>query len=368
MSTVSSNKSKNDIPIKNLYLLIYYASKLYNETHTTSRSTVEDDPDDIPDLVARILTSTVERRLRRNLSLDLERRQADLTRVRGRIDHLRTERYYLLRQDKIACVFDEFTTDTPKNRFVKAALNEISLYVKDEELNRLCRAAVVAFERSGVGGARPIGTRPPIVPGRVNAEDRRMLAAAELAFDLRLPTEDQGSIHLPALDRDKLLRGGHLFEAAMGGFYKVVLPSKWTVKTGSWIKWQAEHSTNRIKDILPQMKTDIILEYPNPHPRSRIVIDTKFTEILVTSRHNKPVLKSDHIYQMYAYLRSQETQDDPLSYATSGLLLHPSVGENVDEYATIQGHKIRFATVDLAAASSSIRKRLQDIIVNHSWN
>lgn len=368
MSAVSSNKVKGDIPIKNLYLLLYYASKFYNEIPITSKYAVEDDPNNIPNLVAKILTSAVERRLRRNLSLDLECRQADLTRVRGRIDHLRTERHYLLQQGKLACLFDEFTADTPENRFVKAALNEITKYVKDEELNRQCRAASVAFERSGVVGTRSHWSRPPTVTGRVNIEDRQMLAAAELAFDMRLPTEDQGNLHLSTLDRDKLLNG-YLFEAAMGGFYKKVLQSDgWKVKTGSWIGWQAEYHTDRIKDILPQMKTDIILEYPNIRPQLRIVIDTKFTNILTLSRHNKPLLKSDHIYQIYAYLRSQEAQEDPLSYTASGLLLHPSVGENVDEYATIQGHKIRFATVDLATDSSSIRKRLQDIILGHSWN
>lgn len=42
----------------------------------------------------------------------------------------------------------------------------------------------------------------------------------------------------------------------------------------------------------------------------------------------------------------------------SGLLLHPAVGQLVDETVVIQGHKIWFATVDLMGASADIRELL----------
>jgi len=43
-------------------------------------------------------------------------------------------------------------------------------------------------------------------------------------------------------------------------------------------------------------------------------------------------------------------------------LLHPAIGEMVDETVVIQGHAIRFLTVDLAADAIEIRKRLIGII------
>ena len=59
-----------------------------------------------------------------------------------------------------------------------------------------------------------------------------MLAAAELAFNLRLPTEDPGLLRLSAPDRDEFW-ARRLFEAAVGGFYDTVLsPRGWLVKTG----------------------------------------------------------------------------------------------------------------------------------------
>lgn len=354
------------IPVRNVWLLMLYASRLYQELPSRQRYGTEENPDDIPDLVAEILTHAVERRIRRNLTLEFHRSRADLTRVRGRIDTLRTERRSLLRQGKIACSFDELTTNTPRNRLVKAALNGLRGSVRDELLGRRCRRLAAALDRAGVGDEtsadiRSRSLRGALTAGRANAEDRQMLAAAELAFRLSLPTEDPGRAHLPAPGKDETW-ARRLFEAAVGGFYSTVLgPRGWSVTRGKWIYWPIETQTSRIDAIMPQMKTDIVLESPpdDVHgQRHRTIIDTKFTKILKPGPFRAQALKSGYIYQMYAYLRSQESASDPRSLDSSGLLLHPSVGEDINESAVIQGHTIRFATVDLAADSTAIRARL----------
>ena len=188
-----------------------------------------------------------------------------------------------------------------------------------------------------------------------------MLAAAEMALNLRIPTEDSGYAQVPVPDRDeRWVR--RLFEAAVGGFYDTVLsPKGWQVRTGSKLNWQIESPTAGVQSLLPGMTTDIILEHPaeaGPATGSRLVIDTKFTSILGIGQYGNPTLHSGYIYQIYAYLRSQEISADPPSLTASGMLLHPSVGAEVDEAVTIQGHRIRFATVDLAANSTAIRNRL----------
>ena len=356
------------IPVRNIWLLMLYASRLYRELPSRRRYGVEENPDELPNLVAEILTGAVQRRIRRNLTFEFHRSRADLTRVRGRIDALRTKRRSLLRQGKIACSFDELTTDTPRNRLVKAALNKLRGIVSDEHLARRCRILAAALGRAGVGddisaGIRSRSLRGTVAASWANAEDRQMLAAAELALWLSLPTEDPGSAYLPAPDRDEVW-ARRLFEAAVGGFYSTVLDSRgWLVKPGKPIYWPIEvwTKTSRIDEIMPTMKTDIILESPPADERShrhRIVIDTKFAKILKQGHHRSLTLDSGHIYQMYAYLRSQESDSDARSLDSSGLLLHPSVGEDVDESAVIQGHRIRFATVDLAADSTAIRARL----------
>lgn len=66
--------------------------------------------------------------------------------------------------------------------------------------------------------------------------------------------------------------------------------------------------------------------------------------------------------QIYSYLRSQAGRGDPAADRAEGLLLHPSVGEMVDETAVIQGHPIRFATVDLTAPVLTIRQQLLKLV------
>ena len=363
------------IPVRNLWLLMLYASRLFRELPSTRRSAAEENPDDIPNLVAEILTRAVERRLRRNLSLEFDRRQADLARVRGRIDSLRTECRLLQQKGRVACSFDELTTDTPRNRFVKVALNQLHQRVNESELRRRCRITAAALERAGVGtdnSRDPVmrDSRSTVSAGRTNTEDRQMLAAAELALNLRLPTEDPGQSPLSAPDRDEVWVR-KLFEGAVGGFYDTLLsPQGWSVRTGGVMRWQVESPTEGIQLILPSMKTDIVLQRPDTgsgSPASRVVIDTKFTNIVGLGQHGNTTLHSNHIYQIYSYLRSQEQQADPLSLTASGMLLHPSVGEDIDESAVIQGHRIRFATVNLATDSLAIRKRLLELALGPGW-
>ena len=195
--------------------------------------------------------------------------------------------------------------------------------------------------------------------GRHDAGDQFMVAAAHLAFDLALPMEAAGKNVLSLPERE-VTWVRRLFERAIGGFYDVVLsPKGWRVQRGNVLNWQIEQKTSGIFNILPSMCTDVVLD----HAQSgrRIVIDTKFTSIVTNGWYRDETLRSSYVYQIYAYLRSQVGCGDPLANCASGLLLHPSVGQTVDETVIIQGHAIRFATVDLTESSEKVRSRLLEL-------
>ncbi|MEQ1830224.1 MAG: 5-methylcytosine-specific restriction endonuclease system specificity protein McrC [Pirellula sp.] len=344
------------IPVRNLWLLMLYASDLFRE-RGMGMVGLEDSPDELPDLVAEILSRAVETRQRRHLSFGYRSRNAELNRVRGRIDVLNTERRQLLARGQVACRFDEFTIDTPRNRFVRAALETISRVVHRPDIARRCRSLANGMKTMGVSGNPPslaqISTEQF---GRHDTDDRFMVAAAKLAFDLALPTEASGRNVLLLPDREiRWIR--KLFEKAMGGFYDVVLsPKGWRVRCGYQLGWQIEQRTPGIDKILPIMKTDVVLEHPLSG--QRIVIDTKFTSIVTRGWYRDESLRSGYVYQIYAYLRSQVGRGDSLADSAQGLLLHPSVGTMVDETVVIQGHRIRFATVDLTSSANEIRSQL----------
>ena len=344
------------IPVRNLWLLMLYASDLFR-LRGKDHAGLEENPDDLPDLIAEFLAGAVAERQRRQLSLGYRTREAALNRVRGKIDMLATERRQLLSRGLVACRFGVLTIDTPRNRFVRAALEAISRLVRRQNLAHRCRKLANDMKAMGVSGVPP--TRRQMSTdrfGRHDADDRYMVAAAKLAFELALPTEGAGANVLPLPNREEQWVR-RLFERAVGGFYQVVLsPDGWRVSTGRMLNWQIDWSTAGVASILPKMKTDIVLEHP-PSDR-RIVVDTKFNAILTSGWYRDKTLRSDDLYQIYAYLRSQVSRGDSLADCAEGLLLHPSVGESVDETAVIQGHRIRFATVDLAASTSEIRAQL----------
>lgn len=348
------------IPVRNIWFLMLYASSLFRY-EGKRRVAIEDNPDYIPDLIAEVLSRIVERRLKRNLSFSYQSRKSVLNRVRGRIDQLTTDRHNLLARGMIACQFEDFTVNTPRNRLVRAALESIARIVHDKTLAHRCLVLSGTLKTLGVSGNKP--TRTEISTDRINrneADDQLMVAAAKLAFNMALPTEEAGNQLLPSPDREEAWVR-LLYEKAIGGFYDVVLsPKGWRVEAGKPLSWMIEQKTAGVDRILPSMKTDMVLS--NFAAGRRIIIDTKFNMILAPGRYREESIRSGYLYQIYAYIRSQEDDKDPLSKHTAGLLLHPAIEEMVDETVVIQGHAIRFATIDLAADAIKIRKRLIDII------
>lgn len=347
------------IPVRNIWLLMLYASDLFRKAGPT-RVDVERNPDEIADLIAELLAQAVEERQRRQLSLGRRTRSADLSRVRGRIDVLRTERRQLLARGAVACRFVELSVDTPRNRYVRGALEAVARLVTRPELRHRCRRLAADMQALGVAGVMP--SRAELSTdriGRHDATDSEMLAAAMLAMDLVLPTERAGPRALPMPDREEQW-ARRLFERAVGGFYRTVLqPERWRVRTGGSLDWPLDWSSEGARDILPGMQTDIVLD--DTLIGRRIVIDTKFTGIVTAGWRREATLRSGYLYQIYAYIRSQAGRGDPLADKAEGLLLHPAIGEMIDEVISVHGHLIRFATVDLAAESGAIRQQLLNL-------
>ena len=334
-----------------------YASDLYRH-HTKTQAGVEENPEDIADLVAENLCYHVERRLVRNLNFGYQNKVAVLGRIRGRIDMLYTQAHYLLEKAKVCCRFEELTVDTPRNRYVRAALEHLSSIKQvDKKLKDKCRLLAMHLDRIGVRSGKPPGYSPKLERfGLHDAEDRIMLFTADVAFSLALPTE-YGDDELVSPDKDEVwLR--KLFEKAMRGFYQVTLKDTCEVSI-EWLEWQIEDQTDALKNVFPKMKTDITIT--NNLSEERLVIDTKFKKITTPGEY-RVILESENIYQIYAYVMSQHAQKNPKSLITRGMLLYPSVGQDYDESATIQGHEFKFCTVDLGDDATKIRDRLLDLL------
>lgn len=348
---------KMKIPIRNLWLLMFYASDL-RRCYNPHKHDVEENPDDIADIIAEILCYSVDLRLMRNLSFGYLSKTAVLNRVRGRIDMLYTESRQLLKKAKVCCCFEELSVNTSRNRYVRAALERLSALAQvNRELRHRCRTLAMRLGRIGVIDDKPSNYSAKSERfGLHDSEDRIMLFAADLAFALMLPTQLDGDYALVSSKDEELEK---LFEQAVRGFYCFHLKGACAVSSKK-PKWQTSNETEGIKAILPGMQTDITITEKSSD--EQLIIDTKFNEITTKGHRRDKTLRSDDIYQIYAYLRSQEKPDKPQSYKTSGMLLHPSVGTDYNESVVIQGHKFMFYTVDLKAKATEIKKRLLEIL------
>ncbi|MCE5290224.1 MAG: hypothetical protein LLG14_13450 [Nocardiaceae bacterium] len=352
------------VPVRSMWFLLIYASELLAELREPERDKVlaGERDNDLLDAIAEVLVVEVEQRLRHQLTLHYRPRRADLDRVRGRIDHLRTVTRRLSDQGRIACRFEELSVDSPRNRFIAHTLLYAAPAVIRKELAQRCRNAAFRMHRLGVGAVEP--SRSELSRDRLahhDAADRRMLDAAHLLREMAIPFHAQGAVDLPALLDDA---GKHrkLFEAAVRGFLRYTLSSKGWIVGARILHWPS--NTPSQTGYLPVMKTDVTLDNPSTH--RRIVIETKFTDALV-SRENKITVDSAYLYQLYTYLASQTGQGDALANNAEGVLLFVKTSERPDfnEETEIQGHRMRFMSVDLAATPAEIRTRWLQCLTPH---
>lgn len=359
-------RSRARIPIRSLWALLVYAHDLARFTDPCAADA--EDAAELSELLARLLCEVVERRLRRNLSRAYRPRAEVLNRVRGRIDWLKTETGLLLSRGEVACRYEELTPDTPRNRLVRFALEACAAAVSDSAVAHRCRTLARDLSRLGVGAGRP--SRSALATDQIarhDAEDRLMVSAALLALDLVLPAEHAGDTRATRLQRDEELLA-KIFEAAVAGVYRHHLHGDTgvTVSAQSPWSWPVSELSAGMAGLMPGLRPDLVISRPESGgERKRLVIDTKFTGMLTRNQFGADRLKSAHLYQMYAYLRSQEDGSVEASHA-DGLLLHPSIDVDMDEHATIQGHRIRFATVDLSAKPTEWRDQLLLLTTEHA--
>ena len=145
------------IPVRNIWWLMLYASDLGKDAQPSNLAS-EDLPEEIPDLVAEILVKAVEQRQRPTQHW-LSEKEAVVSRVRGRIDHLKTSRRQLLARGQVACRFEELSIDTPRNRYVRAALDKVSRLVRRSELANRCSVLPMVCVSKELWESLPLASR-----------------------------------------------------------------------------------------------------------------------------------------------------------------------------------------------------------------
>ena len=348
-----------NIPIRNIWLLMAYAADLPKD-FLSKKTATQDFEENLMDTVAELLCTETKRQLKFGLSVGYESVSEELSRLRGKVDHLRSASSNSFLRGKIFCNYEKLNYNTVENQIVRLSLYRISRYVENPDIAFTCRA--LNDHLSGLGVGLFSGNTGSYLLGEVDHRRRNshLLALAILALRMDLVSEETGKgNYLSPNKQESWIRS--LYEKAIGGFYRHHLVSTdWIVNTGCKHTFFRTDSSPGLSRILPNMKTDI--EITNHSSKEKLIIDTKFTKIVKPGRFGDFRLSSSHIYQMYTYLRTGEEADFLHFDSINGLLLYPAYGQSLYEETLIQGHKFVFATVNLLAEPSEIKSQLLNLL------
>ena len=341
------------VSVRSIWMLQVYASEAYVNGDIVD-SAIDALDDELPILVVSMLCDAVEKRLHHELTVGFTVAQAELTRVRGRINLLETHRHRLLDKGRIACQFNELSYDNDVNRYLRHALEHsvrLLRAVPSAQATSLafrCRRLIQRLHDIGIPTAYSVN-RPQ---GRLHSRDARPVNIAHLLLDLAIPSSGDGT---RAFTRRQFSQHElrTLFEKALKGIYDHHLtPKGWTVTGGETLYWDTEPHP-----LLPMMKTDIILRSPTGHIT---VIDAKFTS-MYTRKHRSGTLslKSSHLYQLYAYLRTQEHRGPEWAHARGVLAYatHKGLTQETEQHFSFDGHSISTAAMGVELTTKEIRQR-----------
>jgi 5-methylcytosine-specific restriction enzyme subunit McrC len=332
----------------------------WNELPVQRHSNVDvDQSPSLDALLASILASLMQQRLRIGLGRGYINEEQLLRGIRGRIDFTESVKRLAFESGQAYCKYQNFTENVPKNQIIRSTLMRLIQtgdFGPDNGRTDLLKQGLRRLVRD-LDGIDFIEISSAHIRrqdlGRNDADYRVMLAICDLVHQRQMPTEQVGPRRLLGLDRDALTLY-RIFERFVANFYRFHLKN-WTVRPQHLLYWH----TTKASAFLPAMVADLLLTNQENHS---IVLDTKFTpNCLTPGRSDKLVFDSSHLYQMYAYLRSQEHLSEQLRIS-SGILLYPTVQWNLSERIEVQGHLIRFETVELSTPWEVIEEKLLELI------
>jgi 5-methylcytosine-specific restriction enzyme subunit McrC len=351
---MTASGTAKQIPITNAWYLLLYAWDMAR-WRGVSRYAEEQSPT-LLGLLARVLHESTRQLLRDSLGRAFLDRADTVRGVRGRIDFATSLRTLAFESGKAHCRFPELQIDTLRNRILRSTLDRLS---RDERVDHSDPARAHELKRELRELVREMDgvTLVPVTDtmfGQVQLTRSEWryalpLAICALVHRLELPTQVAGDHVLAALLEDEV-KFSALFERFVRNFWKTHLPG-YRVESER-LEWHDELGCT----LAPGMCTDITLT--RIASRRRLVVDTKYyKETLSAGMFGAARITSGHLYQVYAYLRTQEERGPEFREA-EGMLLYPTTSVELHEAMRVQGHRIRVATIDLSLAWPDIHARL----------
>jgi 5-methylcytosine-specific restriction enzyme subunit McrC len=335
------------IPIQNIYYLLSYA---WEEFAPRQLEKIASEP--FPDalhLFAAMLEAGVRSLHRRGFETGYVTFEEPTSSPRGRILMGQTIRLVAIQPGNVCCAYDELVPDVLTNQILKATLGQI---LETDGLNRSLRAKVHGAYRLLDQVSNIVLTPRVFLQVRLHQNNRFysfLIHVCRFLFDSLQPLDQVGGYRF-----QDVLREPHglrkIFEKFVYNFYRRnqrVFKSVRKEKTD----WAGSALGGSDFGLVPQMETDVTLR----DGERIIVIECKYTESVYQYNYFVKKLRSEHLYQLMAYLRN-------LGGGAEGILLYPTAGVAMDQSYLLQGHRVRVVTLDLNRGWSQIAESMLDLI------
>ena len=346
---------KTSIPIQNIYFMLCYAWDRLEESKVVDVG--NDDTTELVDLFAKVLISGLKHILRRGLDRGYVQVQDELSTLRGRVDFNRSMGLMVRNTPRMVCEFGELQHDILTNQILKTSAERL-IQVSNVNKKLADELSFLLLNFKNVSTLHlSYHLFQKVEIHRNNAFYDFLIGVCKLIFELTRPEEDGKHYKFKEFVRDEK-KMGEVFEEFVRNFYRIEQDNFQVGRLQ--LRWDAEGNIDQLK-MLPVMKTDIHLEEKQGQKR-QIIIDTKYySETLQSHREGTKKIHSENLYQIFSYLMNAESKGHSFRNA-EGILLYPTVSEEVNFCANFQGHQIRICTLNLNQHWQGIHNDLLKLI------
>ena len=291
--------------------------------------------------------------LRRGLDRGYRERAEDTRRPRGELDLPPTVRRALRVRGQVRVRYEELSRDVLHNRIIKTTMQRLAAV---ETLNtglksNLTRLVQRIADISDVDLREDLFRRVQI--HRNNADYGFLLDLCRLITRHLFPEARAGAVRFRDFTTDER-EMGRLFEDFVRGFLRKEHPGL-GISGHKIIRW-GEVPEGDIVLRFPMMETDIYV--PGAGGRS-VIVETKCVSGPFDRGRgvSTDALRSDHLYQLFAYLMNY-ARSYPAEPPALGVLLYATTGTTFDYRYRLHGHPLWVSSVDLAKPWPTVRKGL----------
>jgi len=338
------------IPIQNIFYLLCYAWNKLEESNIVNVNEI--DSTELIDLFAKVLSNSCTRLLKQGLDRYYVEHEDVIMGIKGKFNFSATIKQNVLPLSKTVCIYDEFDYDILQNQILKTTIGKLlrtknlDVTIKDELHKlylKLPPISEIVIRKSMFNQIRL---------HRNNYHYDFILKVCQIINENLFIDESKGKYKFMDFTRDEKAMA-RLFEAFVRNFYKV--ETDFSVSSDI-ITWQFESENIDDLEMLPNMLTDITLQKGD----RKIIIDTKYYKESFQARYDKQKINSSNLYQLFSYLKNQET-GSIITLNCEGILLYPSIQNDFVHSFKYKNHKISIMSINLNQDWKNIRKELLEI-------